>query len=200
MSESQSDMGNILEQDYPFYCFALDQSHSVINSIANHSRVCGYLIKKLWNRFPFFYKPNVLEGILTQLDCLIEPVFTPVADIHNVYDLFSQSRVKHLCLLQLVLEISWTCQNYADNVHLITSEKTSLCNLTDLPQVVVSFFNPQSAKTHRGLSSLPVFFRQLDCKFVDDFLSPALQSSIKCAITINNNETKRRLICKQLLF
>lgn len=63
----------------------------------------------------------------------------------------------------------------------------------------MSLFFSKTGKSDGRLTSLPVFFGQLDCDLLQNFSVIALEGSVECAITVDNNKTELIVISEEHL-
>ena len=104
---------------------------------------------------------------------LVKPVFTSITDIDNLDHFRRQPLVKHITLTQLGLEIRAASQHQSSAIDLIIRNKMLHGKLCHLPNIIVSFFIPQTRESKSRLSTSSMFFGKIDVEFVNDIASVA---------------------------
>lgn len=128
------------------------------------------MIEKFWNQSLFLHEFNVEKSLTWFFYSLIKSILKSIRNIHNINNFGLESGIEHICLIQIVLEISATCKYKTRHITFVISNKSLNCHLTNFTQIVMTFLFSQTCKTNWWLTSFVMFLRQLDCKFIEYFL------------------------------
>ena len=158
------------------------------------------MVKEIRNQLLLFDKFQVGQSLGRFLYSLVQPILKSIGNIDDIDNFSLQTRIEHVSFVEIVFEVSATCQHDTCHIASVISYEGLHCNLTDFTQIVMSLFLSQTSKTDWRLTSLMMFLRQLDCKFSDNLTSITLKGSIECTITIYDDEPKWWFSNQQLLF
>ena len=79
---------------------------------------------------------------------MVQPILKSIGDVDDVDDLGLQTGIEHVSFVEIVLEVSTTCQhNTRYNTFVVTNEGLH-CNLTNFTQIVMPLLLPQTGETH----------------------------------------------------
>ena len=121
---------------------------------------------------------------------LIEPVLATVTDIDYLDDLRSQTRIEHVTLAQLGLEVGATSKHETGYVDLVIRDEVLNRQLGDLPDVIVALLVTKTRETQGRLTTTTVFLGQVDGKFVNDLTRITGKCTEKCTVSVHNNKSK----------
>ena len=130
---------------------------------------------------------------------LVEPVLTTVADVHHLDDLRSQTRIEHVGLAELGLEVGTTREDKTSHINLVLGDVVLHGEFGDLTDVVVALFVTETGETERGLTTTAVLLWEVDSELVNDFTGVASYSAEKGAVTVHDDEAELGVRLKQLL-
>ena len=121
---------------------------------------------------------------------LVEPVLTTVADVHDLDDLRSQTRIEHVGLAELGLEVGTTREDKTSHINLVLGDVVLHGEFGDLTDVVVALFVTETGETERGLSTTAVLLRKVDGELVDDFTGVTSDGAEQGAVTVHDDEAE----------
>lgn len=110
-----------------------------------------------------------------------------------------QSRIEHIGLEQVGLEVRRAGQDEARHVAFVVRDEELYRHLRALAHVVVSFLEPEAGETQRRLPTSSVLLGKVHCELVQDRACVPLQGRIETAVTVHNNEAEYIIIFKQFI-
>lgn len=136
---------------------------------------------------------------MTQATYLVEAVLTTVADIDNLDNLRRETRVEHVGLRELSLEVGGTSENETSHIDLVVRDKMLDGKLGNLADVVVTLFITKTRETQRRLTTTAVLLGQIDGELVDDLASVTGNGTEERAVTVHDDEAELGVGLEQLL-
>jgi hypothetical protein len=133
----------------------------------------------------FLHKLDVGQTLGSELDCLIEAVLHSVRDVDDLDDLCSQSRVKHVALVQVVLEIGGTGQDETGDIDLVVGDVVLHSQFGNFADIVVTFLISQTGETQGGLTTTAMLLWEVDREFVDDLAGVSSQSAKQRTVAVH---------------
>ena len=130
---------------------------------------------------------------------LIEPVLTTVTDIDYLDDLRSQTRIEHVTLAQLGLEVGATSKHETGYVDLVIRNEVLNRQLGHLPDVIVALLVTKTRETQGGLTTTSVLLREVDSELVNDFARVSRDGTKECTITVHDDEPELRVRLEEFL-
>jgi hypothetical protein len=78
---------------------------------------------------------------------LIETIFTAVTDINDLDNLSYESKIKHVALAELGLEVGASGKDQSSNIHLVIGNEVLDGQFGNLANIVVTLFISKSRET-----------------------------------------------------
>ena len=121
---------------------------------------------------------------------LVETVLTTVTDVDDLDDLRRQTRVEHVTLAQLSLEIGTTSEDETRDVDLVVRDEVLDGKLGNLADVVVTLLVTKTGETQSRLTTTAVLLRQVDGEFVNDLAGVACNGTEESTVTVHDDEAE----------
>mmetsp|Transcript_41110 Transcript_41110/g.98052 ORF Transcript_41110/g.98052 Transcript_41110/m.98052 type:complete len:240 (+) Transcript_41110:743-1462(+) len=164
-------------------------------------RVCGNFIQEPGDKFFLLDKLDILQRLCRQLNRLIEPSLTSVANIKKRRnDDSCKSLIKKISVGgEVLLKLCRSCHNEAFDVGSLAIRNEHLrCCLSDFPHIVVSLLQSKAGKTQGRLSSSSMLLGQVHCELVQDLTVIPLHPSKQRAVAIHDQESELVVILHEL--
>ena len=130
---------------------------------------------------------------------LVETVLTTITDVNDLDDLCSQTRVEHVTLAELGLEVRATREDKTSHVDFIVGNEVLYGQFGNLPHVVVALLVTKTRETQCGLTTTAVLLGEIDGEFVDDFAGVTSNRAEQSAVTVHNDEAELRVRLEKFL-
>ena len=130
---------------------------------------------------------------------LVKSILATVTDIDYFDDLRSQTRIEHVTLAQLGLEVGATSKHETGYVDLVIRDEVLNRQLGDLPDVIVALLVTKTRETQCGLTTTAVLLGEIDGEFVDDFAGVTSNRAEQSAVTVHNDEAELRVRLEKFL-
>ena len=121
---------------------------------------------------------------------LVEAILATITDIDDLDDLCSQTRIEHITLAQLGLEVRATSKDKSGHVDFVVRNEMLDSQFSNLADVVVALFITKTGETKGGLTTTTVLLGEIDREFVDDFTRIASDSTEQGTVTVHDDETE----------
>ena len=116
---------------------------------------------------------------------LVEPVLATVTDIDYLDALRSQTRIEHITLAQLGLEVGATSKHETGYVDLVIRDEVLNRQLGDLPNVIVALLVTKTRETQGGLTTSTVLLGKVysnSVQYVKMVTCATTNIALTCAI------------------
>lgn len=133
-------------------------------------------------------KLDIRERFRSQLDSLVESVFTSVRDIDDLDNLGLQSQIEKIRLIQIVLKVGRTGEDKALNVDLVVGDEMHNGVLGHLAHIVVALLGTETGETESRLSSTSVLLGQIDRELLQHFASVSSERSKQSAVSVHDDK------------
>lgn len=180
----------VLKHDKCLDSSELQRLEGVVDTVADTTGILADFFKVLSDQLLLLNELDVAKSLRSQLDGLVETVFTSVRHIDDLDNFGSQTVVEHVGSVQIVLEVSGTGENDAGHIDLVIGDKVLDSQLGDLPDVVVTLLLSKTGETKGGLTTTTVLLGQIDGELVNDFARVTAQSTEKSSVTVHYDEAK----------
>ena len=130
---------------------------------------------------------------------LVEPVLATVTDIDYLDDLRSQTRIEHVTLAQLGLEIGAPSKHETGYVDLVIRDEVLNRQLGDLRDVIVALLVTKTRETQGGLTTTSVLLGEVDSELVDDLARVARYGTEERAVSVHDDEPELGIRLEEFL-
>ena len=162
----------------------------VFDAVAYFTAIEANLVEVFPNKLLLLYEFDVAESLSCELDGLIESVFATVGDVDYFDHLGLQAVIKHVGLVEVVLEVCRSCEDQAGHVDFVLGDIVLHSKFGNLAHVVVALLLPQTGETKGGLTTSTVLLGKVDRKLVDDVSGVATEGTEESAVSIHDDETE----------
>ena len=162
----------------------------VVDAVAYFAAVEADFVEVFPDELLLLYELDVAEGFSCELDGLIETVLATVGDV-DYFDHFGlQAVVKHVGLVEVVLEVCRSCKDQTGDVDFVLGDVILHSQFGHLAHIVVALLFSQSGETKGGLTTTTVLLRQVDGEFVDDISGVATKCTEESTVSIHDDEAE----------
>ena len=162
----------------------------VVHAVANLTAVKADLVEVFPNELLLLYEFDVAEGFSCELDSLIEAVLAAVGDIDHFDHLGLKAVVKHVGLVEVVLEVCRSCEDQAGDVHFVLGDVILHSKFGHFAHVVVTLLFSQTGETKGGLTASAVLLGKVDGEFVDHVPGVTAESTEEGAVSVHDDEAE----------
>ena len=180
----------VLEHDQRLAGAGFHGFERVFDAVAYFSAVEADLVEVFPNELLFLYEFDVAEGFACELDGLVETVLATVGDVDYLDHFGLQAVVKHVGLIEVVLEVCRSCEDQAGDVDFVLSDIILYSKFGHLADVVVTLLFSQTGETKGGLTPTTVLLGQVDGEFVDNISGIATECAEECTISVHDDEAE----------
>lgn len=121
--------------------------HCFSHTLAEFARIDRYFIEESGQQFLFFDELQPSDGILGQLDCLVESIFLALTDIHCLDDQWRQAIVNIVIHHNLTFDVCCTRNHNALHCWLVVLDEHLVALFSHFPDLILPFLQPQPPKT-----------------------------------------------------
>ncbi|KAF1751371.1 hypothetical protein GCK72_017925 [Caenorhabditis remanei] len=187
----------IFPADENFDSSHLKSSKSIFHSENVLSGILTDLVEISSDEFLLLNELHTSESVGSQLNSLVETIFTSICNIDS-FDHFSlKSLVEHIRLAEFSLEISTTRKDESSNCDFVVFDEHLDGIFSYFTDVIVTLFITKTSKPNSRLSSSSVLLWQVDGKFVKNFPSISLKCSEQASVSVHDDKSEFVVVSKQ---
>lgn len=195
--ENRASDVKILIDNQDFCGAQLERLQCIIHTVTDFAAILADLLEVFTNELFFLDEFDIAESLGGKLDRLVETIFAAIGYVDYFDNLRLKTIVKHIRLVQVVLEVGGTCKNEARNIDLVVADEVLNRQLGYLAHIVVALFFSQPSESQGRLSTATVLFGKIDRELVDDVSCITAECSKESAVPVHDDEAEFLIGFKQ---